>query len=294
MVYDTKELFLNSIIKRVSDVSFQKDSKGKWVLKQIHSDAVYAPKEGINAQSSVDYTPISMDTNQVRHFSYESIIQARDVTQRVNNIADSAEWVKYDSLFIRAENDKIIRVVELPNFDTLKNQSAKYNSKHNDILTKIVNYLINDNYRFGITVSKLPFQINRNNKGISSLSNYSLGFIGQLRICKSLFLQTDQYMHWGFGGMTNKQVGYYLANEFSVSKKHRPIYVAPFVGYNKTTFSDAKIQNCVIGLNTSFELTHKFSVLMSGSFIHQLKSSSSISTINSSNYSYSTGLIYKF
>ena len=294
VVFDVKELFFNTIIKRTFDVSYQNDIVGKWVLKQIHSDADYTAKRGIKSQSSIDYSAISSDFNNVKRFPYESVIQARDVTQKVNNIADSVEWKKYDSLFVKAEKDSNIRVVELPDSDTLKNQSAKHKSNHNDLLFKVVNYLLKDNYRFGITVSKLPFQISSNNKSISSLSKYSLGFIGQLRIYKTLFLQTDNFMNWGLGGLTNKQTGYYLANEFSVNKKYRPIYAAPFVGYNKTTFSDSNIQNCVIGLNASFELTHKFSVLVSGSYNYNLKGSSSILPINNAKYSYSSGVIYKF
>ena len=106
--YHIKEFLFTPIKECDSKVIYYNDSINDWHLKEMNRKVYYNTTNNINSQSTIDFLSTSIGINNASEFSYENTIQKTDVVQNTNKIADSTEWAKYDSLFVKAEKDSSI------------------------------------------------------------------------------------------------------------------------------------------------------------------------------------------
>ena len=295
---DVKHLFYKKILEYSTRTSYEKDGE-KWRLKNIQRQMQYDSVDNIKSTSSISFAATAFDTVNVHPFKYEEIIQNSDITQRINKIADSTEWIKYDSLFVKAEKANNIFAVPSTNIDKLNEQSKNYHVSYKQIVQDFARY-IHDRYSIGFTISKLPVFITDNQTSISPVAQYSFGVIAQFQLSKTMLFQLDNYFNAGIGGIKNKQTGYYLSKAFKFNTSFRPLFFSIFGGYNKIVFTntDKKINstfnNFALGTTAAIEINRKLKVFTGGSYNYTInKILVEESFIQPAKFSYTSGIIYK-
>ncbi len=296
--YDIKHLFFIPITDFFVTTLYEQNGN-KWNLKKVQTKAEGNSGNIVLANTSTNFVTTSIDTVNVHKFSYDETIQHGDVTQKVNRIADSTQWIKYDSVFVKAEKQNEINEVVIANRDTLNIQITGHGSSFKRKVQGLAQY-IHDRYSMGIGFTRLPINIMANQQNISGISMFSFDIIGKLQLSKTLLFQVNSCLDAGIGGVENKQTGYYLSNAFTIKQYSRNIFLSIFAGYNKIAFSSDKksikntFHNWAIGLNSVFEINHKLSMFVSGSYNHTFSNKiQGDIIIEPARFSYSLGIMYK-
>lgn len=275
--------------------------KDKWYIKNTHTESSHEISEDNNYVQDFAFT--SLDTVNVKPFSYYEIVQRKDENIKIHRTNNKEDWKKYDDIF---KNEEIAnRISFFPVPISTKTQLIKVNNNFSNLLHQILHYFQNNNIYYQIGILKLPININTTQpqfqNSISSLSNYLFNLELHFRLYNNCFLKYENGYNLSISTLTNKITGYYISNNFNINKKYHPITIAPYFGYNKITILNKKNiyyvkQGIVTGLNLSYEITHKCSYFLSLSYNYTLDITNHNNTllINKTNFSPSTGIIIKF
>ena len=295
---DVKNLFYKKILEYSTSISYGK-SGAKWRIKNIQRKMEYDSVDNIKSTSSISFATTAFDTVNVHPFKYEDIIQNSDITQRINKIADSTEWIKYDSLFVKAEKGAEIVPLAIKNIEVLDAQTANYHVSFKHVVQEFVRY-IHDSYSVGFSILKLPVSFVGNHENIATLSQYSFGFFGQFQLSKTLIFQIDNHFNGGIGGIKNKQSGYYLSKAFKLNKNSRPFFLSILGGYNKIVFTDVAkginntFNNFALGTTAALEINRKLKVFTGGTYNLAINKLIYVEpAFEPAKFSYTTGIIYK-
>ncbi|WP_447640690.1 MULTISPECIES: hypothetical protein [Chitinophagaceae] len=261
----------------VAHIEYSNDN-GKYYLKRMSVVTSFLPHNGITVNNTVTYLRTSIDTTQVTPFGYKEKIQVSDASQSTNSLAGGREIAKIDSLFGKAERDKLISPIQYNIVDTMTTSS------HNDSVLlqnrfkyQFADYIRNGGLTLGLGISKLPLSVLSNNMDVENSGMYSLLITDRFRLCGRFCLTFESSVNFGVGGISNnKSFNVYITNSFSINKYHRPIYISPYLGYGKIALdrkkSDLSVvyNNLLYGLQAELELTHKSNLYFSSSYYHNL------------------------
>lgn len=273
---------------------------GKWCLKRVWANAFYAGYLKVHSDGFQEYLTTSIDTVNVKPFSYEEVLQKMDVVQHINKPVDSTEWSRYAALFAAAEARNEISPTVLPPVDTIQVQSQRYRHKHVNILAKAMLYLPGNVMTvYGIT--RLPVTVRSPAKGIAA---YALGMRLGIRAYRNAYIFLDSYSNYNVGKLSASYTTYGVLTDIKLNKKGVPFYVTPYAGYSRMKLSysnEEKVKKeCGLhalsgGLGISRELTHRWRLYTGISYQHFLNEDKlpAVMPVSVDKLSYTLGMFYK-
>jgi len=291
--YNIKNIFFTPISLKKIQVSYQLIN-GKWYIKNTHSDTKHAVE--YDSQYSTDFVFTSLDTIDVKPFTYSEVLQKRDENIKTIKPGDTSNWQQYDTIFKSQVLANTIQDIDQPNIDTTIDATAK--KPKNNLLISIFKYLRNDNLRGSYAISKTA--INTNATKFGSGAEYGLAANIYFRLYRGLFFQRSSFTNFGMGGVSVNTNGYSISYELIANKTHRPITIMPFAGYESMVIEDKSVdqkqrfKNWVGGINTTFEIKRRKSFFISQFYNHNFTQTSANIGIQPTNYAISIGLLFKF
>lgn len=279
-------------------VSYEKIGK-KWYLAEAHvkNIAIYKGEEPL---SIVDFVRTELDTVNVKKIPYKDVVQNMDDVVLLSKPTSEEDWMKYDSLFKKAEIEGKVEIVSAGKLDTIKKNNTTANLNYRKPFgRKVYDYLRGNNGRITYGLFKLPLEVGSDLYAVPESIFYGMGLSYDYRIYKGLFLGLQANSNfWNKKKIDLSTLAFNLSHEFIFNKKHRSIVLTPRAGYELITVNyeeKRKNYNTInYGLRASYELTHTKALFLSSSFNPNL-GSSTLNTLNirPTGYTLGFGIVFK-
>jgi hypothetical protein len=285
--YNVKELFFETKSYAKQEVEYQMLGN-KWYIKNSRDEAIYKTK--FEGKEITEFVASNYDTLSAKKFAETETAQALDKHYEIRKIVPDSAWLKYDSLFIKAENENRLTEIDLPNIDT----AAK---RKKSIGATVFKYLAGNNFQIQTYISKYPFSVS--NTGYGKVSEYGLGVSSNFRIYKNLFFQMGSEYCYGWGGLKTSLRSFGLGYQYLFNKQKRPFVITPYTGYSTISIKDTKanliqhINNWIAGFTYSIELRHYKSLFLSAEYTDEISKHERILGIKPNSLSFKTGLLFK-
>jgi len=254
-----EEGFLPTVDRKIKTV--YENIEGKWFLKSINTSQISLHKRD-SVFTNSQFIALKYDSVKKENFFYNDLVQLNQTIQSVNKKTDAHQIEKLDSIIHALENNGSILRLEFP----IHTDSLQLSRKRIPLFPNLQRYLRNNNYRFLLQFSNLPFSVsnlpNSQVKSIKPIAENYIGFLGQFRIYGDLFFEIEGGTNFGIGGMLSRINNYSLSQNIFVNAKRRPICFAANVGYSNIKIGDTnKVSyysqdGIILGLSTSIEITH--------------------------------------
>jgi len=294
--YNVTHAFFIPTDKSSWTVNYKKQNN-RWYLNTVNTRSI-ARHDNIDLYWSIDYKTTLIDTVNVQPLHYQNVIPGMTEDVKVKKSATGTDADHLSNLFALTATDSSFNKVSIPAIDTTANKNA-----FKTAYKAYQNYVLNNNIRFLLQVSKLPVSAAGYQPGlsktISSASDYTLGFNSQYRLYKQLFFQWDEQLNFGIGGINNREEAFYLTYNFEFNKNNHPITLSPITGYSTIALLQGKTtlfnqRSWASGLNLTYDLQHRVSVFIAAKYYSPLSTTtSSLLQVNSQNFSVGAGLILK-
>lgn len=282
-------------------VSYEKIGS-KWYLQETHLIGESKYKMQV-PKTIIDFIRTEIDSIDVVEIPYKDIIQKSDDIQFIDVPENEESWVKNEELFKRAERDGRMTILPTSTLDTIRENNAKTNPPNQKIRrpfgVSILDYLTKNNVRSVVGLTKFPVVVSSTLFQIPESINYGLGFGGDFRLYKNLFLGYQGYSNfWNKKHIDLSANVLRLSNEFIFNKSSRSITLAPNIGYQhlNISYKEDKINYNYLsyGLIITKEITHKKALFLSTGFNSALNTSTLNEVIiTPTNYTIGLGLVFK-
>jgi len=264
-IYNLKDPFYKEIEELKLIISYKKYDK-LWYVDNIFRDAIYKETNNIKSNSKIYYISKKIDTNYIKEFNYSEKIQNSDITQKLNIPVKSVDSINFINHFSIAEEDCLIPKKSvffpdsiMPIIDTKKS-----------FFGQLSYYFTHSNISYSLNLYQLPFKIKNNNLNFSKYGNVAVGFSTTFRLYHNLCLLVDAYFNFNTVSISNNENtgSISLTNLFKYKFLNRNITLSPIIGVNKIKISNSTntistiINNYHYGFSQQFELTHRFSLLL--------------------------------
>lgn len=287
-LYQVKSLIFITKDFVSADINYQ-PLGNKWIINSSHMETIYEKK--VMAKEYVNFVANSYDTVEIKKIRTFEAAGSIDVDYKVQMFSHDSNWRKYDTLFIKAEKEEKLAVVEIPIIDTTI-------APKKNIIRGLGQYLNNDNLRMHIYFSNLPYSLR--NTAYNNISTFGIGTGISFRIYKPLFFQFNSENVWGWGGLNTKFRSYNLSYEWLLfNKRNRSIGITPFVGYSNIVITDEvknmqqRFKNVVTGLYCTIQLKKRINFFLGTEAAFKLKEQTKTLGIAPNLLSTKSGLIIK-
>lgn len=266
-----------------------------WYLKNSHQKAVYTTQ--FNGIEVTDFAATTIDTSTTTEFRYKDVMQKMDKNEDVVINGNNNEWIKYDTLFEKEVLNRNITALNIPIIDTTDNNKSDNNKSEVDFFSSIIAYLMNDNVKLAISLSKNAICVSQQKYSYSS--EYGIGLQSSFRLYRNTFFRTRIIQNFGMGRIKNTSNSYMIANEFVTNKSNHPIIFTPYTGIttillkDKTLNENVQFSNLETGMDISLERTRKKYFFITGSYSHTFKQTESFLSITPTQFSFGAGIILK-
>ncbi|MDI9364217.1 MAG: carboxypeptidase-like regulatory domain-containing protein [Flavobacterium sp.] len=286
--YNVNGIFFVPIAIGTYSTTYQLIS-GKWYVKESQGESKYNTKH--DAHYFRNFVTTSVDTNDVKSFDYQDVLQLGDENIKTLKEGNKDDWATYDSLFKKEEVAGNIPLMKVPNIDTTKTL------KNKNVISALYKYLRSNNLRILYSLGKQPIDTKNSNYG--SLAEYGLGLSIGFRLYRGLFFERGSKTFYGLGGISAFTNHYQLDYEFKVNKLHRPMYIMPYAGYAYTQIAknkqniDQSFKSWVFGVNLSIEMTRRRSFFIAPTYHYNYYQGGTYTGIEPTNFAFSIGYIFK-
>jgi predicted RNA-binding protein len=247
----------------------------KWYLVQTHYSGLSEYKNE-KPQRKIDFIRTQIDTINVHPLLYKDIVQMMDDVYLIDKPANKEEIGAIDSLFTKAEIEGKIEPVPTLLIDTIRKNNAITNPPNQkpkvSFGQKIILYISKgENVKFFYELNKFPITINSELYGVSGSVNYGRGLFIGLRLYKNLFFEFGTYDNfWNNKHIDLNEAQINLEYNFIFNENGRRITLTPYTGFDQIAISYKKTEfdynTFNLGLRTSFELSHQYSLFLSSSY----------------------------
>lgn len=264
-IYNLKDPFYKEIEELKLIISYKKYEK-LWYVDNIFRDAIYKETNNIKSNSKIYFISKKIDTNYIKEFNYSDKIQNSDITQKLNIPVKSVDSINFIHHFSIAEEDGLIpkKTVFFPD-----STMPIFNTKKS-FFGQLSYYFTHSNISYSLNLYQLPFKIKNNNLNFSKYGNVAVGFSTTFRLYHNVCLLVDAYFNFNTVSISNNENtgSISLTNLFKYRFLNRNITLSPIIGVNKIKISNSTntistiINNYHYGFSQDFELTHRFSLLL--------------------------------
>jgi hypothetical protein len=286
--YNVKEIFFVPISIATNSTTYQLIN-GKWYVKESQGENKYATNH--DEHYIRNFATTSVDTNEVKSFDYQEVLQRRDENIKTLKEGNKDDWATYDSLFKKEEVAGNIPVMKVPDVDTTKT------IKNTNVISALFKYLRSENTYLMLSLAKQPIDAVNSNYGF--IAEYGLGLSNGFRLYRGLFFEFGTKTFYGLGGIFTVTSHYQLDYQFKLNKSHRPFFVMPYAGYSRTSIINQKenikqsFKSWVFGVNLSIEMNSKRSFFIAPAYHYNYYQGGTYTGIEPTNFSFSIGYIFK-
>jgi len=271
-----------------ADIKYQ--SLGdKWFINSSYLETIY--DKSLIAKEYVGFSSITYDTSDIRKISTFEGVKSYDLDDNIRKFVPDILWSKNDSLFVRAENENKLSVVEIPSIDsTIKPRKS--------LQAAVASYLNNQNISIRIYGAKFPFSLV--NTSYDGWAGYSIGTGIMLRINKSFYFQFNAENSWGLGGLDTRNLNYLISFQPKLfSKSARSLVPALHAGFSSIRISEKesnihqRFTNAVTGLSFYVPVSKRVQLFTEAEYILKLKNHPVTLSIMPISYSFKAGINLK-
>lgn len=286
--YNVNEIFFVPISIATHSTTYQLIN-GKWYVKESQGESEFVTNN--DAHYFSNFVTTSVDTNNVKSFDYQDVLQRRDENIKTLKEGNKDDWATYDSLFKKEEVAGKIPLMKVPNIGTTKT------IRKTNFIDAAYKYLRSENIYLMLSLAKQP--IDTKNSNYNSLAEYGLGLSNSFRLHRGLFFEFGTKTFYGLGGIFTVTSHYQLDYHFKLNKSHRPFFIMPYAGYSRTSIIKQKenieqsFKSWVFGVNLSIEMTRKRCFYIAPAYHYNYYQGGTYTGIKPTNFSFSIGYLFK-
>jgi len=266
----------------------------KWYLDGVKEISITRHGK-FDLNTVIDYQSTSIDTGGVKRLPYPSIIPEFSEDIKVSNPAKPSADGPGQMIITKADTG--FTSIATPLVDTTGTQQKRKN-----VLTVIVNYMIDDNVRYILGINKLPLSLSGYqpvlSKSVSGISVYGFNINTQFRLYHELFFLFDGQFNSSIGGIKNYESDYDLTYNFILNNAGHPIMLSPMFGLSTIKLSKHKTdyytqQSWLYGLNLTFELSPRIGYFINAKHYDAFYTHNTGLLLNNQQLGLATGFIFK-